>query len=448
MPISDQLQQPSFRGFPFLVPEEEETGGRKAAIHEFAGSDERFVQDFGLLRPSFRIQALIHGLDLVQRRKDFTSILTQSGSGLLIHPYVGEVTCQVLTYSVRTSNSELGQAVYDIEFIQTQSSAITLGDVISGKADVFAKAATAREALDVAMLSKWHPLRISDSIQRVGARVNEALTVAQKEISTVANPVANVFNDFNTQASVARDKIFSIVRTPELITTAMSEAFTTAQSIADAPNELRRQMRNLSFFGSAQRLLPNGQFATVLGTIRDAVRRTTKKRRDENDNLNAIDQYMRIQGLIGSFEAEADATFFTDEELSNSRALLFDSFRRIIIDQEDLKASSFIGDEVLTDNSVTTVNDTLEEAKAFANTIAREASVVAAMEDLKTTALAVLSDDQKSPFKVSPAFLGNTDISLATHAFYGNLDLLSEMSLLNSGINVSDIRESFKVLLR
>lgn len=442
MPIADQLQEASFKGVRFLVPRETELGGRKVSVHEYPGSDLRFVEDLGKLLPVFSIVAVIHGLDVVNQRNRLTAALA-SGPGIFVHPYLGSRRVVATSFSLRTSDAALGEVVYDVEFTQTDEARGLLG-ALGGINAVFNAAGNARTALDDAVRSRYSPLKIQDSIKKLGARTREALNVVQANVSTVVNPAADALNEATLQIRLVQDDVFSIVRTPQRITTAMRGVFETTLALGETPAELRAEWERMTNFGAVSRFLVNGQRSRTVGSVRAPIDRTTAKRRAEDDNLRTLDQYVRIEGLINSLEAEADADFATDVELSLTRARLAADFDRIVQNQDDVIATSNLGDEVLTDSNVINPSNVVSEALAFAESLAFDPTLRAALDDLRVAAFDVLDDDVKTPFRVRTFNLGLTDVQLATHALYGSQDLLERLTTLNEGQNHALMRRPIK----
>lgn len=443
MPIAGELLDASFKGFSFLVPRERETGGRKFALHEYPGNDQRFVEDLGKRLPTFNVLAVIHGLSVVQQRQRFTAILASAGAGTLVHPYLGRLEVLVTNYELSTSDAALGEVVYNVEFTQTVEARSLLGSTTGFNGVVFA-AENARSALDSAVGGRYSPMRIADSISKVGARVREGIAVVQGQVSTVINPVTDALNTVTREIAVTRADVFSVVRTPQQLTTAMRGVFGSFLALGETPADLRAEWANLTNFGAVSRFLPNGQRARTLGSVRSPIDRTTQKRVIEDNNLRILDQYIRIEALIDSFEAEADAEFATDDELSFVRERLTDDFNRIIQNQDDVVATSNLGDEVLTDASVILPSQAVSEAQAFSDSLGFDPDLRSALEELRVAAFAVLNEDVKDPSRVREFNLGLMDLQLATHALYGDQDLVETLAALNPNQNHAFIQRPIK----
>lgn len=444
--IERQLQAASFRGVPFFVPAEEESGGRKIVVHEFPSSDKRFVEDLGKLLPSFRVTALVAGLDVMQKRNRLVAALSQPGPGPLVHPYLGPVICAVAGYSASTTISDLGQVVIDIEFVATAEP--TGLNRASGVTAVVSSAQNARNALDTASRTLYTPTRIANSIKMLGTRAREGINTVQGLVNTVVNPVIDTFNEANKQINIVRQAAFSLVQTPNRLADSFKDMFSTVLAVGEAPQDMRNVWADLTNFGSVSRFLPNGQRSRPLGSVRPKINRTTRKRIIEDDNLRIIDQRFRVEALINSFEAEAFNEFATDIDLLETQQRLAADFDRIMRNQDDILVSSVIGDEVLTDVNVIEPSPLVEEATAFNNSLVFDAGLLAAMENLRVATAEVLNLDVKNPLRVQLFDLGETDIQIATQQLYGSQDLIETIIALNSNQNSGWIRFPIKAVLQ
>ena len=86
----EKLNQASFRGIPFLVPNETAIRGQKVAIHEYPNLNKRFAEPLGKKPPIIELVCIIHTKDFFQRRADLELALETPGLGELIHPFYGK----------------------------------------------------------------------------------------------------------------------------------------------------------------------------------------------------------------------------------------------------------------------------------------------------------------------------------------------------------------------
>jgi prophage DNA circulation protein len=119
----DKLRSASFRGVPFGVLEAETESGRRTQIYEFPQKDVPYVEDLGRKARNYVITAFVCGTslnpDYMDQRDNLIGVLEQEGPGVLVHPYLGELTLQVLTFRVRETKDDGGMASFSITFAET-----------------------------------------------------------------------------------------------------------------------------------------------------------------------------------------------------------------------------------------------------------------------------------------------------------------------------------------
>lgn len=98
---TQNLRPASFRGVPFEVDSDERSAGRRVEVTEFAKRDRPAFEDFGAKLRRLSIEAVLVGDDAVAQAARLEQALCQPGSGILIHPWYGELTIVVVD-EVRT----------------------------------------------------------------------------------------------------------------------------------------------------------------------------------------------------------------------------------------------------------------------------------------------------------------------------------------------------------
>lgn len=115
----------SFRGVPFVVRSDEQTGGRKTVRHEYPLKDTPFIEDLGRKARGIRVTAYVIGGDYLTKRDALLAALEDAGAGPLVLPYQDERLVMVADYSVSQSDDEAGMATFSIEFEETEPKAFT-----------------------------------------------------------------------------------------------------------------------------------------------------------------------------------------------------------------------------------------------------------------------------------------------------------------------------------
>lgn len=438
MTIGEQLLPASFRGVSFLVPSSSATGGKKVAVHEYPGTRRRFVEELGSLEPVFEIPATVSGLDAIQKSDRLRFALNASGPGELVHPYRGTQLVVATAFTEITTDEELGAVRFSITF-QVTTPRVSLTPVAFGKSRVFQAAANARIQLDVAATNRYPPLTLADNVTSVASRFGGYISSLQSQVSSVTNTVRDPVAAFSQEVTRSREKIVSIVRTPQTIVTAFRALQDSALAVVSTPSDMLREWRNLTGFGSA-----DAEFKT--GAIRTALDRTTKKRIDLDNALNTLDQSIRVDALINLFEASGDAQFETDTSIIDARSFLSGVFDRVVINQDDILASSTLGDAVLSSVTVQQSGADTEDLAAFRNGLAFDDGLVGSLLDLKDEVFRTLDENLKNAWRVEEIDLITTDIVLATYTLFGSLDNLEIMKQLNADRNLSFMRGDIKTV--
>ena len=92
-----RLLPASFRGVPFQVESHEESGGRRAAVHEFPFREIPQTEDLGGVARRYTIEAYLIGDDYdLDRDALREAVFETKGFGTLVHPYLGSLQVQAV----------------------------------------------------------------------------------------------------------------------------------------------------------------------------------------------------------------------------------------------------------------------------------------------------------------------------------------------------------------
>lgn len=116
MSWQDKYQKGSFRGVQFRTEEHEGSGGRRVAMHEFPGRDEPVNEDLGRRARAFSITCHVIGSDYTEDRDALIDALEESGPGLLVHPWRGQMMVVVNEFNWSESTEEGGMCRFSISF--------------------------------------------------------------------------------------------------------------------------------------------------------------------------------------------------------------------------------------------------------------------------------------------------------------------------------------------
>lgn len=158
----DQLQRASFRGEAFGIVAHARQGGRRVQVTEFAFRDQPDTHDLGAAPQQLSLEAFVLGDNYMAARDKLLAALEKAGPGKLVHPYLGEMQAQLISYTLNENTQAGGKADFQLTFIRAEAQA---GLVAS--TDTAAKVAENAQALearaDQALNRFWRkPQRITE----------------------------------------------------------------------------------------------------------------------------------------------------------------------------------------------------------------------------------------------------------------------------------------------
>ncbi|SER56944.1 DNA circularisation protein N-terminus [Faunimonas pinastri] len=125
-PWRARLRPASFRGAGFKVEQDTRQGGRRVALHEFPKRDTPYAEDMGRAAKRVTISAYCIGPYYLDDRDALITALEQEGSGLLIHPSLGEETVVCVGYNVTEERTHGGYCALEINFVEAGEAADTV----------------------------------------------------------------------------------------------------------------------------------------------------------------------------------------------------------------------------------------------------------------------------------------------------------------------------------
>lgn len=114
-----ELRKGSFRGVEFETTSSDLIVGRRVQVFEYPQRDIPFVEDLGRSARTVKFTAFVVGQDYIERMNKLIGALEQSGSGTLIHPWLGQMTVTPKAVSSVKFTSRLRTASVTLEFIES-----------------------------------------------------------------------------------------------------------------------------------------------------------------------------------------------------------------------------------------------------------------------------------------------------------------------------------------
>ena len=320
MPITwkEKLRKASFRGVEFKVDTSDIDGGRRVAKHEFPQKDIPFVEDLGRKSKTFPLEGYVIGDDYMTSRDLLIGALDQEGTGLLIHPYHGELTLQVETWHVKETASDGGMARFSIVFLQTED--IKYPTTASNNVEVLnAKADKLDQSLAQNMNKKFKT-NILSSYKKAVNFIKDTI----KSLKNFMSPIASLINiaeqvskDLNDIATEA----MSLARSPLTLAYNLQNALKSIQNISEYAKDIIKAYSSLN--------------KTFFEYFRDTKEATTKAETVNKANNQSMKQLLCLTIASAMARTAAVMEFKTYAEVEETQELIAGIIDEIIADTDD-----------------------------------------------------------------------------------------------------------------
>lgn len=138
------LRPASYRGIPFLVDYDDLSGGKRLALHEYAGGRQTIVEELGLATSVFDVTLYLLG-DLADAQAlALQAAMLADGPGFLMLPIDGGMLATAQNFRRSRGKDRNGYIAFDVSFIPASNdvgSVLSIGDVTATVAAGIAAAA-------------------------------------------------------------------------------------------------------------------------------------------------------------------------------------------------------------------------------------------------------------------------------------------------------------------
>ena len=328
----DQLRKASFRGVEFFVDSAEGAFGRRNVTHEYPKRDKPYVEDLGRKARSFTLEAYVlataaNGLNYMPGRDALIAALEQDGSGVLMHPYLGEMRVALQGEAkLRELTREGGIAHFTLTFVESgeaifPSAQANTPSIVNMKAD----AAEAAVAADFAKKFKVDglPEFVSKAATDLLGNVSTMLSDVTKLIPSEPGALA----EFLPQVKDFASKVGTLVHEPmDLAQTVMAQVdrlravaknpldafgITDPRALVKNPKLALQMLRKLFDFGKAGTPTPV-----------ESVPTTTPARVQQLANQNAVQQLVQRSAVISAARSSAATDYASLDDAAAVRSEL------------------------------------------------------------------------------------------------------------------------------
>lgn len=123
MAWQENIRKGTFRGVPFIISESQGEAGRRVVLHQYPFRDKPYAEDLGRdAEGGFTVECYVAGPDYMDQRDELINALNAPGSGILVHPFRGRISVQVISAPYRETTAEQGTARFTIKFVEAGES--------------------------------------------------------------------------------------------------------------------------------------------------------------------------------------------------------------------------------------------------------------------------------------------------------------------------------------
>lgn len=223
MTWAENLYPATYRGIPFAVLGSEARFGRRVAEHEYPNRDKPWIEDMG--RSTRRItmtgflvsDSLIYGGgDVVLQRNRMIAAAETAGSGVLIHPTLGQLTVSIPDGGLSVVEKWDGGQYFELSF-----SFIESGDAEFPTAEI---ATYDSVYASVVLLQSAAASDFLDALNSVISTVYSAVASVVETISSALDAVDSVIDSVVSAVSSALSSVLDVV--DSVVSTALSTVST------------------------------------------------------------------------------------------------------------------------------------------------------------------------------------------------------------------------------
>jgi prophage DNA circulation protein len=257
MNLSD-LDGASYRGAFFYVKSSEVAGGRKDAKKEFIDSDLQIIEDLGKKQRAFTINGIVSErrdnsgnviLSYFQVRDALLAALEKGKTGILIHPWYGEVLNVVCrTFTMSEDVTRLGECNVNMSFEISNTDGVPLA-IPSVLSKVATGTASAIDTATGIFAEIWNIAEKATGNFQAGVdKANgyvDSVNEATKPIAKLANEIDQHTNLLNTFSS----NVVTLVSSPADLSNSIYGIMESIDNLYESPSDSLFAFKGLFNFG-------------------------------------------------------------------------------------------------------------------------------------------------------------------------------------------------------
>jgi len=416
---TEDLIAVTYKGIPFFVRSEEKQSGRKVAIHEYPGSDIRFVEDLGKIPDIFTVNGFVHGENWKSEARRLSHTLDEATEGVLEFVF-GIIKVKAQTYREVVSQTEVGVVDFYITFLRT----------VNNPAPV--KAKSTKQTVSKNTEDLLQAVEESFAEQFVAPSVVNTIKTAVYEGVEAANGIAEVAADIQSEIS-------NIVSLADTITSNIN-------SLIQNPFAYAEEMFNTGLMGDLFDILP------IDGSAIEAMVKLTKFGNSLATDFFSINNNLTVQRVSDYDIPLFNQTTFDRIRMNNNRKTMVNSVR---VSALAMLCEQAARADYQTDDDINDVKNKINTAyNAIVLTDDVDANLGSSLDKVRLSALDVLDQKlQLTPNLVEFDIKGQTTNVLLAYdlyeeQFFNEDDLVARATVLSdlNGLLPTKLRGNVLVL--
>jgi hypothetical protein len=317
----EKLQHASFRGVPFLISNEQVIEGPKSIIHDFIGTNFRYIEQMGSYPPEFTLTCIIHGENSLLLRDEFAQALSKPGFGELIHPIYGILNVKVTDkFTVNSTDSRVGEHIFVVTFGESG-----LADLFSPKilpSDSAISNNVVEDTQNLSNIVEKEYVVPERTINWISVK-DQVLSIVEnfaRIIDTVGEPIENALALFNNTVTKLEDNIYSVISSATNLVLNLNNLYFDFRSVVDNPSKLL------------------DQYFLLIDYAISVINRNTALRIERSNNEILLRDHLNLTLISFIIEGAVYREYNTDTELnemSKKVSDLYNSFLKTDLDPND-----------------------------------------------------------------------------------------------------------------
>jgi|GEM_PF-1935655 len=389
--IIDEIYTGSYKGAEFRIKSSSVKGGAKLIKHKLPNSSKQNMENLGPDERSYSFTAFISEPNYTQKKNKLLAALEQGGTGLLVHPFFGNIENIVASsWSLVEDMTSIGEASFSLSFEVSSTDGLPSIDT-SSKSIVSASNFALQESIEQSIVDYYSVTfpNVFTDVEAMLGRSLEYFDDKTKIISKVSSSIdyySGLVSDFADNKLVLVGDVYQLV-------SSVSTLYATVNGLYSSYESSFEVFR--AFFDFDDDLTPTPDLVTASIIEKD-------------QNRAVMKSYMQAAALGYAYENAANIEYDTVDDLNSTASILEAQFDKV--------SQQLTGDQL------------------------------SALSDLRTNTQSLFDGIKLNVNQVITVKAAKVPARVLAFTYYGNDDFGENIVNLNENDNVSFFEGDIKVL--